>query len=672
MSQFTTPTTCYSGARKPASPLRLATENHVLGVVLLDSDDNSKIETSCDAVPRDNASVMCVGFSQFGPLQALALVDPACIEQPEQQEHTPMLYEPTTAQDDAFSVFSTAYSVSAPDSSTSTIRGGHRRAPSGNVSLAPTTATTASIHTPSSATTTTTNTAPTNTHGKLSDASSSHTDHPKDSDVPEVSSTVQPPKARLILQTPENEYFTFLDFRPLCPCVAQWGDNNKNIGIWVGSAEDAQLRCYEPNPSDRRLRPRALPEDYFRVNTPVMGLDFHTSATTTTTTTTTTGDCTQTHTHTLAVACQDGTIQLLTWKGDFEELTNHEVIVDGPLVSLHLQEHPGGSLRVVVGSLCGYVCQLVRQQATSTSSMCWEAPTMIVQGLWNEAIATEDSVLSVYALDDCIAIGTHAGRCILYKYCHLDGKHYILWECLLPYSVHGLVMTKQSSPPLRLVVTTRRSLHVFQPPKGVVDAVETISPQMAYSSDLAKQRLSELLQDFAKQRLLALFQAPPTIRSEEEKEAPEVTLVESRSSETKESSTLEVSSDEEESGTNQEEAQAQPHDLAGTSIERILPVLVLEPPEVVIVATKLESKEEVAQPHDLAGTCIIENIPLLEPSPEVVTAAKEPETKEEDEEEDAPSDEAESKTDSEDNWILLEPPTEVAQDTDGSQPPNAE
>ena len=100
----------------------------------------------------------------------------------------------------------------------------------------------------------------------------------------------------------------------------------------------------------------------------------------------------------LTGACQDGTIQLLTWKEnpskekggiDFPDLSSFKVIVDGPLVTLQLQSYPN-YLRVVIGSLCGYVCQLVRP-TTSLNSTSWEGPSMIVEGFWNEALESDDS-----------------------------------------------------------------------------------------------------------------------------------------------------------------------------------------------------------------------------------------------------------------------------------------
>jgi hypothetical protein len=177
----------------------------------------------------------------------------------------------------------------------------------------------------------------------------------------------------------------------------------------VESAEDTQLRFYVPQQDDDRMpHPRPLPEEHFTVDSPVMALDFNSTV----------ENKDDNAINTLAVACQNGTIHILSWKGDdFDDLNSFKVIVDGPLVSLQLQQpqQQHYSLHVVIGSLYADVCQLVRMQ-----NQIWEGPSIIVQGFWNEALEAADSVLAVHVWDDddlddkYIAIGTHAGRCLLY------------------------------------------------------------------------------------------------------------------------------------------------------------------------------------------------------------------------------------------------------------------
>ena len=484
-SQLTTATTCYSGARNPnCQTLRLATESHVLGFAIVEDIGNKteeskdeRFQLSCDCIPVIiGTNSICVGFSQFDDTtQALAMVDP---ERLQDFQEIPTLHQPpTNDKDDSMSVLSNANSV------TDTLSVNRR--PSNDAGS-----------------TSTANTNPVPNHKKSnSDISGSASIgiEVENKTVQETSST---PKARLVLQTPNSEYGTTLEFRPLCPCIARLGEGT--IGIWVGSAEDAQVRFYVPSTIDsnqQQLTPLVLPEEHFTVHTtPVMSLDF----------------LNNNDQSTLAVACQDGTIQLTSWRGsDFKDLNSYKVIVDGPLVSLQLQSNyasPSPSIRVVVGSLCGYVCELVKHEQD-----VWEGPSMIVQGFWNDTIEAEDSILAVHVFNDqYIAIGTHSGRCLLYQnrnpYRQRQSKYQKVWESLLPYSVHSILVPKNSdSSVLRLVVTTRRSLHVFQL-RGPLSAWNVPARSLTYSAALAKERLLGLLTNAAAPNLEGEErQAPPVL-----------------------------------------------------------------------------------------------------------------------------------------------------------------
>jgi hypothetical protein len=326
-----------------------------------------------------------------------------------------------------------------------------------------------------------------------------------------------------------------LDFRPLCPCVAQWGnqettnsvatvtrndDEDKGdsfVGIWLGSADDATLRLYAPSPNDpRQLVSVALPEEHFSVDSPVMAIDFcsvHGPDP---------GGPSKNNnqsegptTHTLAIACQDGTIQLITWKDPspdtatgndtkhclFGEISSEKVIVDGPLVCLKLDYNRFASLRVVVGSLCGYVCQLtfnpkIRKNSSDSS---WEGPHMVVQDLFNSSINIEESVLSVDVWENYVAIGTHLGRCLLYA--TRDSEEYkLVWQAVLPYPVHGIAIVPKTATTvgrlsiLSLAVITRRSFHVFKATRE--DIQWKHKPRWErYSSELAKTRLLKILDE---------------------------------------------------------------------------------------------------------------------------------------------------------------------------------
>ena len=104
-----------------------------------------------------------------------------------------------------------------------------------------------------------------------------------------------------------------------------------------------------------------------------------------------------------------------------------QIIVDGPLSSLKLDKNRYTPLRVTVGSLCGYVCQLTYDSNNNS----WEGPFIIVQDLWNPTINTEESVLVVDIWNNYIAIGTQLGRCLLYA-THDSENYFPIWKVILP------------------------------------------------------------------------------------------------------------------------------------------------------------------------------------------------------------------------------------------------
>ena len=286
------------------------------------------------------------------------------------------------------------------------------------------------------------------------------------------------------------------------------GDNNENVvGIFLGSADDSILRCYVPSTNNPRSLVRIdLPEEHFTVDTPVLALDFCSV---------TWSDNDPSTTNTLAIACQDGTVQLVTWtdgtnedeNNPFCNLTSQKVIVDGPLVCLKLDYNQySNSLRVIVGSLCGYVCQLTYDNRNSIGP-CWEGPFMIAQDLWNPFLNAEDSVLAVDVCDNYVAVGTQLGRCILYG--SRDCENYIpVWYSLLPYSVHGIVLTKNSEvvddeverrgDEMTIAVTTRRSFHLFRAKEGSVKWDRKPSKQQ-YLVETARNYLLKILEDVRKE-----------------------------------------------------------------------------------------------------------------------------------------------------------------------------
>jgi len=349
-----------------------------------------------------------------------------------------------------------------------------------------------------------------------------------------------------------------LDFRPLCPCVARWRKeapsrineeagneaNTEIVGVWLGSADDATLRFYVPSSDDPySLLSVALPEEHFSVDSPVMALDFCTvnwqdakreqinknnkndiikenkndkekienSLVTAVTRTTTK--------HTLACACQDGTIQLITFQSQqddlFFDVTSKKIVVDGPLVCLKLDYNRYTSLRVIVGSLCGYVCQLTYDHDYNNHNdghhcSSWEGPFMIAQDLWNPMTNTEESVLVVDVYKNYIVIGTQLGRCVLYA-TYDSEKYFLVWQVMLPYSVHGITIInsknatnktgntssdsdKEETCSISLAVTTRRSFHLFEAVRGSI--IWRRKPaRKRYSADLGRGCLLQILQE---------------------------------------------------------------------------------------------------------------------------------------------------------------------------------
>ena len=261
-----------------------------------------------------------------------------------------------------------------------------------------------------------------------------------------------------------------LTYRPLSPLLMNplnhRTEDESRVVVWVGSADDAKLRCYISDHNNHEvLRPVDLSQDVFTFASPVMVMD----------------SLRRGQSYVLAVGCQDGTVRVITFQchraGDtlsFTNITAHAVIVDGPIMSLHISQQENASMQLVVGSMCGFVCRLQKKKT-------WEGPWMVAEGLWNSRLESEDAVLAVHMLSkDMVAVGTHSGRCLVWqKREETDDSYRLVWECQLPYSIHGLAHIATAQP--CLLVTTRHTFHVFQQqvPK--------------YSASTAKRRIQELI-----------------------------------------------------------------------------------------------------------------------------------------------------------------------------------
>ena len=500
--------------------LQLATESHILTIRQRGVDDSSHsdgfrspeqspaplpLELESSDIPKDSPSMICVGYSRSQCNDAndnstskanhvLAICDSVILAKEnsnlqnsnnseEEDELLIDILKPintsqkTLSSDDASVVSSSTHHTST---------GGESRRASRRNSPTSTTAETTVTTVSNTTTTNKTEAGISNTAGTEVPSSSSNGNNPMDSLNASLTSmaanntpTIQNsntntvsfkssiPKARLILQTCEGiEYFTFCDFRPLAVCLAEYDE--ANMAVWVGSADDALLRCFVPNLETRRLDPLPLQleepatssklspsasSDHLSTSTCVMAMDFlsvHRSD--------------GTKIHTLVLACQDGTIRILSWEHgsdirNSDDLKNATtVIVDGPIVALHLHEMEEcpGRLALVAGSLCGYACRLYQDEESA-----WEGPIMVVQPVlrnitWN----TEDSILAVHEYHDYVGVGTQSGRCLVYR--RLGRSYELLWKVILPYSVHGICVLSTSKHTLQWIVTTRRSVHRFE------------------------------------------------------------------------------------------------------------------------------------------------------------------------------------------------------------------
>ena len=364
-----------------------------------------------------------------------------------------------------------------------------------------------------------------------------------------------------------------------------------DIGVWVGSSNDTILRLFVPDQDgDAQLvqhRLDSYPE--FSFMTSILAIDYFYDD----------GGYRQSDVEqqngaagaggghsTLAVACQDGTICLIIWEEglEFKNIQSTTVIVDGPIVTLQLSplRRRGRSkasgrrlLQVLVGSLCGYVCRLVEHDVvlvtdTGTNTAKdnadgnedkkddydrelarkrsrWGGPFMVVQGYWNHSIDLEDSVLVVHAVPkyNMVAIGTLAGRCILYKGIksshpapynpNRSGWRYRkIWECVLPYPIHGIAALQlplQQQRCFNLLVTTKRSIHWFQATGNSepyekllqMDEDDEEEPEitigglteegMRSTNEMKKVDQANYSAATAKERLLALLQRQTTAQS---------------------------------------------------------------------------------------------------------------------------------------------------------------
>jgi hypothetical protein len=246
-----------------------------------------------------------------------------------------------------------------------------------------------------------------------------------------------------------------LSHRLLAPTFSQVADDQ--FLLWAGSADDSDLRCFRYDSSGiQRIRIQNYEKSQRVTTSPILCI----------------AACDASDSHTvsrLALGCQDGTVQIVTftWNDNILSVDDlYKVNVDGPILSLCLT-----SSRLLVGSMCGYVCQLV------LTLNVWGEPSMVVSDLWDERYQADDAVLAVQEwMEDRIVVGTYSGRVECHVRSPTQQNSYLReWSCRFPDAIHAL-----SQREMKLLITTRTSLFC-------VEARQT------YSVEQAKRRLIELL-----------------------------------------------------------------------------------------------------------------------------------------------------------------------------------
>mmetsp|Transcript_35616 Transcript_35616/g.72218 ORF Transcript_35616/g.72218 Transcript_35616/m.72218 type:complete len:572 (+) Transcript_35616:95-1810(+) len=325
--------------------------------------------------------------------------------------------------------------------------------------------------------------------------------------------------------------------------VEKDGDGSENIGIFVGSAEDTRLRLYMPRKehviggvsvalhevpfslsllSTSDVTDKERSKSTLTFSSPIMAIDCLCMKQSNDGS----SETKEAFINYLALGCQDGTIRVASFTCErafnghaFTAVGNTDLVVDGPIVTLDLSvrlpkypttrdqdvtNHPRVDL--VVGSLCGFVCAF---HQVSGADQPFEGPEEVVSNLYCGRLGAEDGVLCVKSVACCgiqtgyaIAVGTYSGRVLVFEpileaSASTTGSgtdeaeaittaavvgYRIYWSCHLPYPVHGISAADVDGDGMaELLVTTRRSLHIFQ--ASVDDAVEAAKKRIV---DLCK------------------------------------------------------------------------------------------------------------------------------------------------------------------------------------------
>jgi hypothetical protein len=294
------------------------------------------------------------------------------------------------------------------------------------------------------------------------------------SDATTTATTSEPLHSSLIVwKSGEAPSVSFsVPCRLLCPTLSRTSTKGDYL-LWIGSADDYELRCFRianGGSNTNQIQQVDLPEPMEGFTSPVMALASYMSPID--------QQGSKSPDTLLAVGCQDGTVRLmrvscrlkLPLNISLELFDSYTVIIDGPIMSLHFSEQ-----RLLVGSMCGYVCQITRNKKDGS----WNDPSLVVtEFLWDERHDADDAVLAVTSWkDNRVILGTYAGLIqILFP---AGNKHIIEWSCQLPHTVHAIATYEE-----HMVVTTKQTLLVFE-------SKQASSP---YSAEIAKERLCEILE----------------------------------------------------------------------------------------------------------------------------------------------------------------------------------
>jgi hypothetical protein len=480
---LTSPTTCYTAARvverdvadgelkNKMKCVRWATERHTVQVELFDNKDHPLFTSQEIFLPVDKDSI-CVGYASIGDWEALALLDTSKLPSTERVDTTNVVPEPTGTDDASVTVASGTQPPHHRRSSSflrddGTVSSGtqqqqqpqnHHRRSSSFISLSESSL--PSIHMLGADSTTGGSTT-------VSHHTSVEMENVLDDrDLPGHHSPTVEKVAQLILQNADGvQVSTTLNFRPLAITLCNLVPGAPHV--WCGGADNNKLHLFAVTKDDdgicSMLNPVTLDDPSFLFRTAIMSIDI---------------DRGDDQTFCLAVACQDGTVRVIQFTfsdNHFENVKFVEVIIDGPIVCIHLERRQNSQhFHLVAGSLCGYVAELYLDRTEFSLS----GPFMIAEGFWNTCFNAEDSVLAVLLVDDLLAFGTCSGRCFIFgDTTNLADKdavfafsrdrdsrgddrlpsYFSVQEFQLPYSIHGISRLEDG----RLLVTTQRSVHLF-------------------------------------------------------------------------------------------------------------------------------------------------------------------------------------------------------------------